>query len=78
MPIRMTYKQIAEDLTSRIAAGEYAPGDELPTYKDLAALYSVGMTTAARVYAVLNDRGVVVGQAGRRVYVAEKANGARP
>lgn len=77
MPIRMTYKQIADDLASRIEAGEYAPGEALPTYKDLAEMYSVGVTTAARAYAVLTDRGVAIGQVGRRVFVPENPDAAR-
>jgi len=72
MPLRMTYREIVEDLATRITAGEYPPGSELPTYRQLAELYSVGVTTAARVYSILSDRGLVVGQTGRRMYVAEK------
>jgi GntR family transcriptional regulator len=68
----MTYRQIADDLQARIARGEYPPGSTLPSYRELAELYSVGTTTAANVYRVLTDRGVVVGQAGRGVFVAEK------
>lgn len=71
VPILLTYRQIADDLAVRIATGEYAPGAKLPTYQELADLYSVGVTTAARAYAVLVDRGVVVGMAGRGMFVPD-------
>lgn len=74
MPLPMNYLKIAEDLTARIAAGEYAPGQQLPTYNELAALYSVHFSTITRVIGVLRDRGVVVGLPGRGVFVPEADN----
>jgi DNA-binding transcriptional regulator YhcF (GntR family) len=71
MPIRLTARQIADDLAVRIATGEYAPGARLPTYRELHDLYSIGVTTAAKVYALLQDRGIAVGYAGVGVFVAE-------
>lgn len=72
MPTPMTYRQIADDITARITTGEYRPGQELPSYSQLAELYSVGRTTAARAYSLLHDRGIVIGAPGRGVFVAEK------
>lgn len=69
VPVPMTYAQIADDLQARVAAGEYAPGARLPTYIELAELYSVSRRTAARAYGMLVDRGVVVGSTGRGMYV---------
>ena len=71
MPVPMTYRQIADDLAVRIATGEYAAGAKLPSYRELAELYSISVTTAARVYSLLIDRGIVVGAVGRGVYVAD-------
>lgn len=71
VPIHLSYIQIADDLAARIAAGEYLPGGTLPSYAELAELYSVSPSTAARAYGLLRDRGVVAGQSGRGVYVAE-------
>jgi DNA-binding GntR family transcriptional regulator len=69
--IPLSYAQIAEDLASRIRSGEYQPGAQLPTYQQIAALYSVSMSTAARAVALLRDRGLVVGAPGRGVFVAD-------
>ncbi len=62
---------IVDDLTARIAAGEYgSAGAQLPTYHALARLYSVGFGTIARVILVLRERGVVIGIPGRGTFVA--------
>ena len=71
MPVPRTAAQVIEDLTDRIQRGEYPPGAQLPSYRQLNHLYSIGNTTAAKVYAILAERGLVVGVAGKGVYVAE-------
>lgn len=69
MPARMTYRDIADDLAARIKAGEYKPGDKLPTYPQLADLYSVSYATAQRAITTLRDRGLARGEPGRGVFV---------
>lgn len=71
MPLPMSYLKIAEDLSARIKSGEYGPGEQLPTYNELADLYSVSFSTITRVIGVLRDRGVVIGLPGRGVFVPE-------
>ncbi len=72
MPVvPMSAAQIADDLAARIADGDYGPpGTQLPTYQQLATLYSVGMTTIAKVVLDLKWRGVVVAVQGRGTFVA--------
>lgn len=65
----MTAAQIAEDLTDRIRRGEYKPGEQLPTYAALAAMYSVSEGTITNVMRLLRDRGVLVGIPGRGTFV---------
>jgi GntR family transcriptional regulator len=67
----MSYRAIADDLAERIKAGEYAPGSAIPSYAELADIYSVSVSTAARAVSLLRDRGVVVGSPGRGVFVPE-------
>ncbi|MEU0549543.1 winged helix-turn-helix domain-containing protein [Micromonospora sp. NPDC005979] len=67
-----SYVDIAADIAARIKAGEYEPGTKLPSYTQLANLYSVSFSTAARAVALLRDRGIVVGAPGRGVYVQER------
>lgn len=69
--VRLTYRQIADDMSERIRRGEYPPGSALPKYRELAELYSVSQATAARAYGLLRDRGTVVGEPGRGMFVPE-------
>lgn len=71
MPIRQTYLDIADDLQARIDLGEYGPGAAIPSYREIADMYSVGVSTASRAVVVLKARGVVRGESGRAVFVAE-------
>jgi hypothetical protein len=52
-------------------------GAKLPTHVELAALYSVAVSTAQRAIALLQDRGVVYGEPGREL-VRRRADGAAP
>jgi GntR family transcriptional regulator len=67
--IPLSYVEIAADIEARIRSGEYQPGAKLPSYSQLAELYSVSFSTAARAIALLRDRGLVVGAPGRGVFV---------
>ncbi len=67
----LSYREIADDLAARIAAGEYPPGARLPRYRELADLYGVSVSTASRAYGLLTDRGVVAGSSGRGMFVPE-------
>lgn len=68
----MTGKEVLADLTERIRKGEYPPGSKLPSAREVADLYGVSVSTAQRVFTLLQERGLVVGQQGRGVYVAIK------
>ncbi|GLH97330.1 GntR family transcriptional regulator [Phytohabitans aurantiacus] len=72
MPIPMGYRDIAADLQERIDTGEYQPGAKLPTYPQLAELYSVSVSTMQRAVALLVDRGWVVSSQGRGLYVPDE------
>lgn len=63
---------IVDDLTDRIRSGQYLPGSRLPSYAELAALYSVSESTIAKVVLVLRERRVVEGQKGRGLFVPER------
>lgn len=77
MPIRQTYLDIADDLQARIGLGEYGPGAAIPSYREIAEMYSVGVSTAARAVVVLKARGVVRGESGRAVFVVDAPPSAR-
>jgi GntR family transcriptional regulator len=72
MTIPLDYRGIANDIAARIATGEYPPGGKIPSYSQLAKLYSVSISTAQRAVIVLRERGLVVGAQGRGVFVRER------
>lgn len=73
MPRHMTYRQIADDIAARIGHGEYRAAAKIPSYQQLAQLYSVSISTAQRAVLVLQERGLVYGEPGRGVFVVELA-----
>jgi len=71
--VRMSSGEIAEDIASRIASGEYKPGEKLPPYREIAELYGVHFATAARAMRDLRIRGVIEGVSGKGTFVATRA-----
>ena len=67
----MTYREIADDLAARIKAGEWKPGEMIPSTQDVADSYGVSEATAYRALSLLVDRGVVRGEVGRGRFVSE-------
>ncbi len=53
------YSQIIDEMTMRIASGEYAPGDKLPSVRDLAMDAGVNPNTMQRALAELERKGLV-------------------
>lgn len=72
MPVPMTSDQIVEDLADRILSGQYPAGTQLPGYRQLMLLYSVGYTTIHSVVTRLKDRGLIVGRQGRGLFVPDE------
>ena len=66
----MSQDDILEDLADRIRTGEYAPGAQLPSYRELGDLYGVSFSTISMVIRRLKDRGAVYGVPGRGTFVA--------
>ena len=68
------YSQIIEEMTTRIASGAYAPGDKLPSVRDLAMDAGVNPNTMQRALAELERRGLVFSErtSGRFVTKEER------
>ncbi len=69
-------RQIAAWFRARIKAGEFGPGQRLPTERDLQQQLGVAATTTRRAYRLLADEGLVVTTQGRGTHVAETLPGA--
>jgi GntR family transcriptional regulator len=65
------YTQIVEQVESLVAAGILAPGDQLPTVREVAADLRINFNTVARAYRLLHEARVISTQQGRGTYVLE-------
>ncbi|WP_255952215.1 GntR family transcriptional regulator [Streptomyces odontomachi] len=63
------YKQLAAALAEAIAAGEYAPGELLPSETQLMSRYDVSRPTARSAVAELRNMGLVTSQHGKGTLV---------
>ena len=67
------YKRIQTDLQRRIDAGEWQPGDRLPTQQQLADQYGVSLQPIKNALTRLAIAGVIVQRMGGRAIVAGTA-----
>ncbi|MFE4867768.1 GntR family transcriptional regulator [Streptomyces sp. NPDC056682] len=70
MAERAVYRRIAADLRRRIDAGEWCPGEQLPSRADLAASYGVHEQSVRLAVTFLRRQGVIEGEQRRRLFVA--------
>jgi GntR family transcriptional regulator len=64
-------KQIATVLRANIESGELPPGSKLPSERELAERFSVAPQTAREAVKVLKNEGLVIGQAGKGIFVRQ-------
>ena len=69
---RPMYLQIMEQIKQRIAVGDWAEGQAIPSIRQLAADLQVSVITVKRAYLELEREGVIVTQQGKGSHVAEK------
>ena len=67
---RPMYLQIMEQIRQRVAVGEWAPGEEIPSIRQLAVALRVSVITVKRAYLELEREGVIVTQQGKGSIVA--------
>jgi GntR family transcriptional regulator len=68
---RPMYLQIVEQIRQRVAAGDWPPGQELPSIRALAADLRVSVITVKRAYLDLETEGVIVTRHGKGSFVAD-------
>jgi DNA-binding transcriptional MocR family regulator len=66
---RPAYLSLARHLAAAIEAGQVAPGERLPTHRDLAWRLGISVQTVSRAYEELARTGAVTGVVGRGTYV---------
>lgn len=72
------YEKIYRELLTKIEAGEYAPGDCLPTERELAETYQVSRITAKKAMDLLTERGTIVRTPGKGSFVQSLEQGFEP
>lgn len=72
-PDRPVYLALADAIGKDVAAGQLAPGSQLPTHRDLADQLGVTVGTVTRAYAEARRRGLVHGEVGRGTFVTSRA-----
>ncbi|WP_097911377.1 GntR family transcriptional regulator [Streptomyces sp. b84] len=78
---RPPYEQVASSLSAAIRTRRIAPGEKLPSHKELTELYGFARATIQRALRDLEDEGLVVSRKGSGVYVrnrTERPSGLRP
>ena len=63
-------KQIVDAVRMKIATGELAPGDQLPSVRGLAQQLTINPNTVAKAYAELTTEGWLESRQGMGLYVA--------
>ncbi|MEQ0564642.1 GntR family transcriptional regulator [Amycolatopsis sp. NEAU-NG30] len=68
------FRQVAADLRQKIAAGDYAPGAQLPSERELVDTYGVSRPTVRDAVNLLRAEGLVTSEHGRGVFVRPPAS----
>lgn len=68
---RPMYVQIIEQIKLRIAVGDWPPGFQLPSIRELAVAARVSVITVKRAYQELENAGLIVTQQGKGSFVAQ-------
>lgn len=64
------YRQIVRQVKHAVASGRLAPGDQLPSLRDLASELVINHLTVKKAYEVLEAEGIIATERGRGTFVA--------
>lgn len=68
------YQQIVDQVTAKVMTGDWAPGQSLPSIRELAAGSHVSVITVRRAYEELERAGVIATRQGKGSVVAERSD----
>jgi len=66
------YRQLVEQVRRLIAAGQMAPGDSLPSVREVAQVLALNPMTVSKAYGLLEMEGLLSRQRGMGMRVAER------
>jgi len=72
------YLQLAQQVRHAIASGVLAPGEQLPTVKDVVGRLAVNPNTVFKAYRELEREGLVQGRPGSGTFVLRRPEGPPP
>lgn len=72
-PSRPIYLQIMEEIIKRAVRGNYVPGEQLPSVRDMAREMEVNPNTVSRVYMELEREGFIVTRRGQGSFLTDDA-----
>ena len=72
---KAVYQQLIDQAKYAIASGRLAPGDRLPSIRDVAVAVRVNRNTVARVYGELEREGLVYTRPGQGCFVGDRGSG---
>src|ERR1700754_1314192 len=68
------YRRIAAEIAERVTRGDLAPGDRIPSTREITREWGVAMATATKVIAALRDAGLVETRSGAGSVVIERSD----
>jgi len=71
------YRQLVEQVRRLVAGGQMAPGDELPSVREVAQTLAVNPMTVSKAYGLLETEGLLARRRGLGMLVAERPRSAR-
>ena len=69
------YRQLVEQVRRLVAAGQMAPGDGMPSVREVAQALALNPMTVSKTYAILEMEGVLTRKRGLGMFVAEAPKG---
>lgn len=66
------YRQIVEQVRRLVAGGQLAPGDVLPSVREVAATHAINPMTVSKAYSLLETEGVLERLRGKGMAVAAR------
>jgi GntR family transcriptional regulator len=66
------YRQLIEQVRRLVAGGQMAPGDELPSVREVAQALAVNPMTVSKAYGLLEAEGLLARRRGLGMVVAER------
>lgn len=66
------YRQLSEQIRRMVAGGQLAPGDALPSIREMALKHTINPMTVSKVYSMLEAEGVLERNRGKPMTVAAR------